>query len=198
MERKSVLTYKIVFDYQGTKRYEDVSLITNDRNEAMLYFLELLKKKQSCSLILDSDCRVALTVELNTYKKDGISLMEFKEDDNLNEILVKKEKGLTTPYENFKYTIKIPTSSGLFPNYKSIFETEIRDQALEKFLFFFRQNQLNMLTQEIFIDKVLEVSISPFDKLCLHLKNVEEESYILSELTEMEQMVILHFQRFNS
>lgn len=187
MIRKANLIYKIVYDYTF-KQYEEVRLRTDDRNEAMLGFLELFRKEKNGTLILEPSCRVGLSIEVNMYIRNGIGLLEYKEEDNLNEKLDELEKKLTTSYENFKYAIKLATSSDFMRNYKSIFETESRSEALEMFLSFFRQESIP--------DIALEVAISPFEIRCLYLKKVKEESHIFSSLTKLEQSVLHDFESF--
>lgn len=111
-------------------KYEEVILKTYHRNEVMLYFLELFKKKQSDSLLLEPDCRVKLIARINMYIRNGIYFLDYKEDDNLNEILYKMENTIATSYESFRYTFRIATSSAVIKNYKPIFETKIRDEDL--------------------------------------------------------------------
>lgn len=202
MIRKSRPYYKIVYDFQGLKRYEDVKLQTYDRNEAMEYFLDLFKKKQEGSLILEFDCRIELRVEINIMICSGISLTQYKEDDNLNEILDKMEKRVTTSYESLIYKVKVTTDSRAVQYYKSIIETEVKEEALEKFLYFIRQKQIDQEIEGI-TDVMLEVSISPFDARCLYLSNIKKEKpilkildniYIFSKLTKIEKMLIDNFK----
>lgn len=202
MIRKSRPYYKIVYDFQGLKRYEDVKLQTYDRNEAMEYFLDLFKKKQEGSLILEVDCRIELRVEINIMICSGISLTQYKEDDNLNEIIDKMEKRVTTSYESLIYKVKVTTDSRAVQYYKSIIETEVKEEALEKFLYFIRQKQIDQEIEGI-TDVMLEVSISPFDARCLYLSNIKKEKpilkildniYIFSKLTKIEKMLINNFK----
>lgn len=197
MKRKAKPYYRIVFDYMGTKRYEEDRLKIYDRNEAMAYFLELFRKKQSGSLLLDSDCSVRMCIEINMYIRRVINLGDYKEGDNLKEILEEAEKTVTTSYEKLRYSLRIATTSGVLSNYKTFFETENRGEALGMFLDLFRKKKLNSLTGENTPDIVLEIAISPYssDTRCLYLKFVEDEQGLITRFAELERITVENFVR---
>lgn len=197
MKRKAVPYYRILFDYAGYKRYEENKLKTYDRNEAMVYFLELFRKKQSGTLLLDSDCSVRMYVEINMYILRGINLGDYKEGDNLKEILEEAEKTVTTSYDKLRYSLRIATTNGVLSNYKTIFETEDREEALGMFLDLFRKKKLNSSTGENTPDIVLEIAISPYssDTRSLYLKFVEDEQGLLTRFAELERITVENFVR---
>jgi hypothetical protein len=195
--RKKPLHYKIVYDYPAyTKQYEDIKLHTMDRNEAMLFFLDLYKMRESNSLNLDSDCFVRLITEINPYIRGQIDLSKLNDTDNLDKSLKEIEKRLTTSYKNIKYTLKLRSGPEFSSNYEILFESENKRLAFKKFMEYFKQKQKGFFKPDSKHDVVLELSISPFyhDSRCLYLKYVKSKLEIKSKLMQYEVEMVLSFR----